>query len=243
MVDSILKTCPKCGATEGFGRNKARKDGLSVYCLKCANEYGKAYYDMHFSKHQLPGDRPAYLRRRNQEHKKLINPFRTKPCVDCGKSFPAPCMEFDHVHGEKRHSISEMSSWKHATVLAEIAKCEAVCANCHRVRTALRRPPSKMPDANLPAWKFNKAMHQFEKIATFRSEIAALKSCTCHDCEKSFHPAAMDFDHVRGAKLFSISNGWSYTRLEVQEEIAKCDLICANCHRLRTEKRAGRLAA
>lgn len=49
----------------------------------------------------------------------------------------------------------------------------------------------------------------------------------------------MDFDHVRGKKSFNIGGGKmgtpSFEAIEV--EIAKCDLVCANCHRIRTEKR------
>jgi hypothetical protein len=50
----------------------------------------------------------------------------------------------------------------------------------------------------------------------------------------------MEYDHVRGKKVDNISNlvgrvGWE--RLE--KEIAKCDLVCANCHRERTFQRQG----
>ncbi len=44
----------------------------------------------------------------------------------------------------------------------------------------------------------------------------------------------MDFDHVRGKKLFNIANGRYRTWKSVIIEIAKCDLVCANCHRIRT---------
>jgi len=49
-------------------------------------------------------------------------------------------MDFDHVRGEKVLSISAMVhkgfSWE--SILAEIAKCDVVCSNCHRIRTAAR---------------------------------------------------------------------------------------------------------
>ncbi|MFL5733498.1 MAG: hypothetical protein ACJ78Q_09880 [Chloroflexia bacterium] len=49
-------------------------------------------------------------------------------------------LEFDHVSGEKKGNISELAlrygSWE--TILAEIAKCEVRCANCHRRITAKR---------------------------------------------------------------------------------------------------------
>ncbi len=47
----------------------------------------------------------------------------------------------------------------------------------------------------------------------------------------------MDFDHVHGKKLFTIGSGIVRALKKVMNEIAKCDLVCANCHRVRTYKR------
>ncbi len=59
-------------------------------------------------------------------------------CVDCGET-DMLVLEFDHV-GAKRGQISTMV-WNvsFATLLAEIAKCEIRCCNCHRRATAKRR--------------------------------------------------------------------------------------------------------
>lgn len=59
----------------------------------------------------------------------------------------------------------------------------------------------------------------------------------CIDCQGKFHPEAMDFDHVRGRKLFDLSAACYYSMEKVAAEIAKCDLVCANCHRIRTFSR------
>jgi len=50
-------------------------------------------------------------------------------------------MDFDHREpGSKRHTVSRMIGRAGtATILAEIAKCDIVCANCHRDRTFRRR--------------------------------------------------------------------------------------------------------
>ena len=61
----------------------------------------------------------------------------------------------------------------------------------------------------------------------------------CSDCGGTFHPVAMDFDHRPGApKTKSISNMVNHHRLrsEILREIAKCELVCSNCHRIRTAK-------
>ena len=48
----------------------------------------------------------------------------------------------------------------------------------------------------------------------------------------------MDFDHRdRKTKLTNINrmiNYRSYSKEKILEEIEKCDLVCANCHRIRT---------
>ena len=66
--------------------------------------------------------------------------------------------------------------------------------------------------------------------------IMEAKRKPCSDCGQRFPLCVMDFDHVRGNKLFSLghANGKGITEEMVYAEIAKCDLVCANCHRIRT---------
>jgi hypothetical protein len=62
-------------------------------------------------------------------------------CMDCGLSDPR-VLEFDHRPGlEKKFTISKAvsgstRSW--ALILSEIAKCDIVCSNCHKIRTMER---------------------------------------------------------------------------------------------------------
>jgi hypothetical protein len=59
------------------------------------------------------------------------------PCADCGRFFQACSMDFDHL-ADKSAGISDKvanGKWGMARILAEVAKCEIVCASCHRVRT------------------------------------------------------------------------------------------------------------
>ena len=71
------------------------------------------------------------------------------------------------------------------------------------------------------------------------SYLAKIKSLPCMDCNKQYPPICMDFDHRdRTTKIDSIAHmGWCNSSLKrIKEEIKKCDLVCANCHRLRTQK-------
>jgi hypothetical protein len=46
-------------------------------------------------------------------------------------------MDFDHL-SDKQLNVSQMVTYSDARFQAEIAKCEMVCANCHRLRTQTR---------------------------------------------------------------------------------------------------------
>lgn len=65
------------------------------------------------------------------------------PCTDCGKKYPYYVMEFDHVH-KKSDKVSAISSRSRLYVLNELAKCDVVCANCHRIRTYTRNPSTRI---------------------------------------------------------------------------------------------------
>ncbi len=57
-------------------------------------------------------------------------------CADCGYREHPAALDFDHAGSEKTANVSRLirlSPWDR--IAAEIAKCEVVCANCHRIRT------------------------------------------------------------------------------------------------------------
>lgn len=75
-----------------------------------------------------------------------------------------------------------------------------------------------------------------EKTLNF---IRDLKEATpCSDCGKRHPYYVMQFDHVRGDKVGNINIMSRKTSLDViKEEIDKCELVCANCHSVRTHQR------
>jgi len=104
--------------------------------------------------------------------------------------------------------------------------------------------PQKDPAKKRADWRRwyekNKATHIARVRAAddkhqdrLREYLKEYKSKGCSRCPMK-HPAAIDFHHVDGDKEISIGNvvkaRWSIARLE--KEIAKCILLCANCHRI-----------
>lgn len=60
----------------------------------------------------------------------------------------------------------------------------------------------------------------------------------CYDCGGMFPPEAMQWDHIPGKeKFFEVGTGERRKLSEVMDEIAKCQLVCANCHAVRTVSR------
>jgi len=62
----------------------------------------------------------------------------------------------------------------------------------------------------------------------------------CKDCGYRVHPAALDFDHLPGCKKeFTIGSDMIRNLDRIWAEVAKCEVVCANCHRIRTVNRRG----
>lgn len=75
------------------------------------------------------------VKERNREYVRKIK--ETKPCTDCGQMFHFSQMDFDHISDDKKTNIATLanSSISIKEIKKELAKCELVCSNCHRLRT------------------------------------------------------------------------------------------------------------
>jgi len=78
-----------------------------------------------------------------------------------------------------------------------------------------------------------------------RAIILAAKDKPCGDCGGKWHPFIMELDHREGEeKRFNVGD-WLRQRCVGEAgllaEIAKCDVVCPTCHRIRTFKRRGLL--
>lgn len=92
-------------------------------------------------------------------------------------------------------------------------------------------------DARLAAIR----LYSKNRLTKLRDIVMELKKRPCMDCKGHFHFAAMDFDHRPGeVKVQNITDLMRNQRTSVknlQLELAKCDLVCSNCHRVRTYNR------
>jgi hypothetical protein len=79
--------------------------------------------------------------RRRREFTQWIAEIKlARGCADCGYRDHPEALHFDHLPGFSKDSgIARLFGRSRAAILAEIAKCEVVCANCHAVRTWARR--------------------------------------------------------------------------------------------------------
>ena len=78
------------------------------------------------------------------------------------------------------------------------------------------------------------------KSIALKNWMIELKSKPCQDCNTKFSVCCMDFDHRIGEKkTYNIGSMFAhhYSRELIEKELKKCDLVCANCHRIRTQKR------
>lgn len=71
-----------------------------------------------------------------------------------------------------------------------------------------------------------------------RSYIQEQKQKPCTDCGEEYPYYVMDFDHREDNKLFNVSKMVAKSWNQIYTEIAKCDLVCSNCHRKRTYLRS-----
>jgi hypothetical protein len=75
--------------------------------------------------------RKYYLRNRA-----VIDEAKARPCMDCKIQYPACVMDLDHRDpSTKLFSMNSIATRSVAVIRAEIAKCDVVCSNCHRIRT------------------------------------------------------------------------------------------------------------
>lgn len=139
-----MRVCNGCKeekpVDEFYWKNRA-KSVRQGYCKACKTRYNKTWYQKNKEKHKADVAKNGKIR--VQQFYDYVNRAKNVPCADCKGSFPVECMDFDHLSYDKLYNVSAMTGHSLAKIEAEIAKCEVVCANCHRIRTKQRRSSSE----------------------------------------------------------------------------------------------------
>lgn len=249
--------CNKCEKWFHIEDVKQYKDSKGVLrfenCKECEKARARQYNSLHVK------DRAYYNKIRKLNKQNIINSFKTDTCADCKLSYPPYVLDLDHIDGDKNGNVSAMVINTKARILEEISKCELVCCVCHRIRTAKRlseqKPiidrskcykcqPHRDPSANL-ILKSNGDPYACKNCKLAQRKMAAIdivnkiKNNPCSDCGNKYPSCAMDMDHIRGVKIANISALAKGTRklCFLLEELDKCELVCGNCHRVRTHER------
>jgi len=127
-----VRICKQWKFLGEFNRMTRSPDGRQAQCRECNRQYHYDHWDRHM----------AQIKQRNRrvtaENKQQMWDYLLEhPCVDCGESDPV-VLEFDHLRDKWKNVTQLLRGHSWETVMAEIEKCEVVCANCHRRRTCDR---------------------------------------------------------------------------------------------------------
>lgn len=256
--------CPGCEAlrpASDFGIERRRSSGLKTRCRACeaaarrtpegrekTRRYNQARYSnpiyrektLAAAKVRRKTKGKDDLRKARSRLQAIVDSWKADGCVDCGYA-DVRAIDPDHLDGvEKAGHVSRMIQLcvSEVRIQAELSKCVPRCVRCHRLRTLSQRPSSwRLAERLPPSWRRRLEYQD-------RNDQAKLER-GCLDCGWKKWARGLDWDHVRGRKTGTISSLIANSRPwdEIETEMNKCDLVCANCHRVRTIERYARLAA
>jgi hypothetical protein len=134
MKQEATKRCSRCRCEKPLTEfAKKRRQDFQPYCRPCQSEYKKEHYQ---------ANKEAYVasvKRRLVRMRSILRREKDRPCADCGIKYPFYVMDLDHREDEEKLGmISQMLKLSEEGFRREMAKCDVICANCHRERTHQR---------------------------------------------------------------------------------------------------------
>ena len=180
---AMTKRCYDCGLVkpiDEFAFHNKAKGTRQARCRQCHATYRREHYVR--NRETYIGQEVARIRRYREENRPLIREYlRTHPCVDCGET-DIVVLDFDHRDASsKEHNVMVLALHKGwSRVLAEIAKCDVRCANCHRQRTAVQFGWAKTARDNRRNGKRSKGGHEiglFEFAASLEPDLKRCGTC------------------------------------------------------------------
>lgn len=213
MIDGKIRSLYRrsfCLECSPFGDHNTSKVPLG---LRSTDEATKARRDRR--REQF---RQSLRKRRRKRKADLVAAYGGR-CVDCGYSACPEALQFHHRDPSTKDFRLGHFNGSLARLIAEAAKCDLVCANCHRIR-----------HANQGAAASRHRMVELRREMKRRA-IASFGG-VCLVCGSGYMPAALEFHHPDPSKKeFAISVDGIYRSWEkIQKELENCVMLCANCH-------------
>jgi hypothetical protein len=211
----------------------------AMWTAEDQRQYNVAYYAEHRT------EEIERVRLRQAATLEFLRDLRRRPCQDCGGTFAPWVMDFDHRDPKTKsfalaagHALLKSRE----VLLAEIAKCDIVCANCHAIRTYTWIKSEDVFASRAPGTSPN-LMRRTAYRRDHGKLLAELRTVPCFDCGRTFPYFVMQFDHRDATnKRYVVAQMVGRVGTQtILDEVAKCDVLCANCHRERTyQRRCGR---
>ena len=246
FLSSICKVCAKIENEKRYIKQREREIPDDVFdgtkkCPHCNKILDK-------SKFHLKRDTGDFLNSwckkcRKEEHYETIRAYLKEKkiemggkCVKCQYS-NIDVLQFDHYKGDKIAEVHSMQSIK--KIDEEIKKCQLLCSICHHIKTAQEHKHKDFTNKNMTN-KLNNIERNYEYV-----DYIKLKIGSCQMCKRNINSeikeefCAYHFDHIdENNKTANVSflckQGYSIDTID--KELAKCQLLCANCHMIRTIK-------
>ena len=209
--------------TKGSAKQKNRTKiiGETRYCPTC-KEYKK--FDEFYSrrKNNCSGWCRQCVNQQTIERGRRLKTeciqYKGGKCQDCGYDKYQGALDFHHRNSKqkdfgigKKYRCVKLNE----KIKSELDKCDLLCANCHREEH----------------YKSSKNSHTGRKI---NLDCIAYRGGKCQNCNYSKCQASLDFHHRNpDEKEFAICKKYGCLKLSerIKNELDKCDLLCANCHR------------
>lgn len=139
-ISGEIKVCTQCGLAqpiENFSVRNRAKGTRQAACKNCQNEYVRNHYQTYRLKY-IKKARVRTIEQIRINNEFMIEYLSNHPCLDCGEQ-DIIVLEFDHLRDKIADvSVLARGGYSLEKLKQEVAKCEVVCANCHRRRTAKR---------------------------------------------------------------------------------------------------------
>ena len=200
---------------------RVRNLGSRRFCLTCSpfGSHNTSSRPLADTKVRRRESWVNYSRNRRIRIKAELLACRDGRCEDCGYDRSIWALEFHHRDSRDKQFALGGFLGSLARARTEAAKCFLICANCHRARHSMMKTRS--------GHEIVRARQDLKQRA-----VAAMGGA-CVGCGFVDLIDALEFHHIDpttkefGISTEGIRRGWK----KIAAELAKCVLLCANCHR------------